>query len=234
MPQRFSIIPVLDLKAGRVVHARAGERAQYRPIETPLAATSAPEDVLAGLRRLKDFRRIYIADLDAIEGGAGHRAAIEGLLRDFADLEIWLDGGFATPEAASAASANRIRPVLGSESLAVPAEALTRLAAARGLLSLDYRGDDFQGPPALEREPALWPRDVIVMTLARVGTGRGPDLERLAHIKSLAGARQVWAAGGVRGVEDLERLAAMGIAGALVATALHDGRLPLAALAAFD
>jgi HisA/HisF family protein len=236
MPEGFAIIPVLDLKAGRVVHARAGERAHYRPIQTPLAATSAPVDVLAGLRSLAPFRRIYIADLDAIEGSGGHGAAVEALAQAYADLEIWLDGGFASLEAALAAGAERIVPVLGSESLAgeaAIAAAVAGAGAAHCVLSLDYRGEDFLGPEALEREPASWPLDVIVMTLARVGTGQGPDLDRLARVKAAAGRRRVWAAGGVRGIEDIEQLAAMGLAGALVATALHDGRLPRAAVAAY-
>jgi phosphoribosylformimino-5-aminoimidazole carboxamide ribotide isomerase len=64
-----------------------------------------------------------------------------------------------------------------------------------------------------------------------VGTDLGPDFERLAAIKARAGNRPIWAAGGVRGSQDLERLAAMGLAGALVASALHDGRLAPEALA---
>jgi phosphoribosylformimino-5-aminoimidazole carboxamide ribotide isomerase len=237
MPLPFSIVPVMDLKGGSVVHARAGERASYRPIETPLSPSAAPADVLTGLRSLKTFRRLYIADLDAIEGKGDHGDAIAALLERFPDLEIWLDAGFASAEAAAASAGPRLRPVLGSESIAADAataKSFARLAEKSCPLSLDYRGDRFLGPTALERTPALWPPDVIVMTLARVGTGQGPDRERLARVQALAGPRRVWAAGGVRGVEDLERLAAMGVAGALVATALHDGRLPRAALAAFD
>ena len=73
--------------------------------------------------------------------------------------------------------------------------------------------------------PSLWPRRVIVMTLGAVGGGLGPDLDRLRTILELAGDRQVFAAGGVRDSTDLEALAALGCAGVLVASALHDGRL---------
>lgn len=230
MPKRFSLIPVLDLKAGQTVHARAGDRARYLPIKTPLATSSAPEAVLAGLLALAPFRRIYIADLDAIEGTGSNRAAITALAAARPELEIWLDAGPST------AAGERIVPVIGSESLADAADLAPRLAEREGpppVLSLDYRGERFIGPAALERKPELWPENVIVMTLARVGTSSGPDLERLAGIKALAGGRAVWAAGGVRGDEDLERLAAMALAGVLLATALHDGRLTRAALAEF-
>jgi phosphoribosylformimino-5-aminoimidazole carboxamide ribotide isomerase len=36
---------------------------------------------------------------------------------------------------------------------------------------------------------------------------------------------RIFAAGGVRGPADLDALAAVGVVGALVATAIHDGRL---------
>jgi phosphoribosylformimino-5-aminoimidazole carboxamide ribotide isomerase len=41
----------------------------------------------------------------------------------------------------------------------------------------------------------------------------------------MAAGRRIYAAGGVRDAADLAALARAGIAGALVATALHDGRL---------
>ncbi len=72
------------------------------------------------------------------------------------------------------------------------------------------------------------------MTLARIGAGEGPDWARLALIRDQAGPeREVYAAGGVRDAADLERLAAEGIAGVLVASALHGGKLPPPLLARF-
>jgi phosphoribosylformimino-5-aminoimidazole carboxamide ribotide isomerase len=236
MPARFSVIPVLDLKAGHVVHARAGDRANYRPIRTPLSPTSAPADVLDGLLALAPFRRIYVADLDAIERTGDHRSTVVVLIDRHQALDVWLDAGFAAADTAIAVAGMHVIPVLGSESLAhdaIVAETTAALGERGCVLSLDYREHRFAGPPMLECAPALWPQNVIVMTLARVGTGAGPDFDRLAAIKSVAGARRVWAAGGVRGPADLEALARLGLAGALVATALHDGRLTREILGAF-
>ena len=64
--------PVIDLKGGHVVRAFRGERASYAPIVTPLAASSAPQEVVAGFLRLHDFDTIYVADLDAIERRGDH------------------------------------------------------------------------------------------------------------------------------------------------------------------
>jgi phosphoribosylformimino-5-aminoimidazole carboxamide ribotide isomerase len=230
----FAIVPVLDLKGGQVVHARAGERAHYQPIRTPLAAGSEPRAVLEGLLSLAPFRRVYIADLDAIEGQGDHCAVVAKLARRYPDVEFWLDGGFAGATAAVAACGERVAPVLGSESLpdgAALSDAVSRLGRSNCVLSLDYRGERFVGPAAVETSTALWPDQVIAMTLSRVGSGAGPDIARLAALRQRAGTRQIFAAGGVRDAGDIERLAALGVAGALVASALHDGRLTRAALA---
>ena len=232
----FSIIPVLDLKHGKVVRARAGDRANYQPIVTPLSATSEAADVLRGLTGLARFKTVYIADLDAITSEGGHGAVLAALAVAAPDIEFWIDGGFASVEAARAALPAGMIPVFGSESLGgvEEFEAARKNFGAGGLvLSLDYRAGGFMGPQEIEDRAELWPSRVILMTLDRVGTGAGPDLEALAALLERAGGRAVFAAGGVRGEDDLARLRAIGVAGVLVATALHDGRLSPAAVARF-
>ncbi|WP_181702749.1 HisA/HisF-related TIM barrel protein [Chthonobacter albigriseus] len=216
------VIPVLDLKHGLVVRARAGDRAAYAPIVTPLSPTSELLDVAAGLMSVARFDALYIADLDAIEGRRGNLAAIAALAKRWPDVEIWLDDGLREASGlAERLAIPGLRPVIGTESQ--EDAAVLRAVGARGVLSLDFKGETYAGPPTL-LDPACWPEDVIVMTLGRVGTGGGPDLNRLRDIQG-AGARRVFAAGGVRGPADLETLKAMGVAGALVATALHAGTL---------
>jgi len=231
----FAIIPVLDLKHGKVVRARAGDRANYQPIVTPLSPTSEAVDVLRGLRSLAPFSTVYVADLDAIAGEGGHAAVLHELMAAMPDVEFWLDSGFATAAAAHAALPARVIPVFGSESLVSVDElvAANRLGEGQLVLSLDYRGGGFMGPIEIERHPDLWPSRVILMTLDRVGTGAGPDVDALAALRRRACGRAVFAAGGVRGEDDLARPQEIGVAGVLVATALHDGRLPAAALARF-
>jgi len=241
----FRLVPVLDLMGGAVVAAKGGDRANYRPIETPLATGSAPADVLAGLLRLHPFETIYIADLDAIAGRGDHHAVIAALAARFPNLSFWIDAGFAdASRAGSALAIPGACAVLGSESLqargidgprAIGAPTCSA-PMARGpgpghgeedrlLLSLDFRGGAFLGPPDLLAQPEFWPSRVIVMTLARVGSGEGPDFERLDGILARAGERDIYAAGGVRGPEDIAALRRRGVAGALVSTALHSGAL---------
>jgi phosphoribosylformimino-5-aminoimidazole carboxamide ribotide isomerase len=192
--------------------------------------------VIEGLLSVAPFRRIYVADLDAIERRGDHRAVIADLARRHPGIEFWVDGGTATAAQAVAVADDGLMPVLGSESLAdlaALAAAVARLGREGCVLSLDYRGEKFVGPVELETQPRLWPSRLIVMTLSRVGGSAGPDFARLAATKERVGAQALFAAGGVRDRADLDALASMGIAGVLVASALHDGRLTPASLVGF-
>ena len=222
----MEIIPVLDLKGGTVVRARMGQRDRYAPIVTPLAATSDPLDVARGVLALYPFATLYIADLDAIAGKGDNSAALRRIRREHPGVSLWVDNGIADAGAAARwLAADLGSLVLGSETQADPALIRARAADDRIILSLDFRGDAFQGPAAILDAPSAWPARVIVMTLARVGSGAGPDVDRLAAVRALASGRRIYAAGGVRDGADLTALAGGGIAGALVATSLHDGRL---------
>ncbi len=227
----MQVIPVLDLMGGVVVRARRGDRASYRPIETPLAEGAAPAAVAKGLLAVHPFPVVYLADLDGIMQGRPDAEAVDAIAAALPGTTLWVDNGLADQDAAAAFLAPRpsVRLVVGSETQRDPE--LARRLGARAVLSLDFRGDTYVGPAALIESPDHWPADVIVMTLARVGAGEGPDVDRLRAIKARAGAsRRVYAAGGVRDEADLLALKAAGIAGALVATALHDGSLAAPAL----
>ncbi|MEJ0050786.1 MAG: HisA/HisF-related TIM barrel protein [Methylovirgula sp.] len=222
----MDIIPVIDLKGGTVVRARAGARAHYAPIETPLAPTSRPRDIVAGFLTLHPFRKIYIADLDAITGVGDHATIVAELEDAFPEIEFWVDSGIATEtQAANWIDQHRGALVIGSESLDESATRPQLRAESRRVLSLDFRGDVFQGPARLAADTSLWPQRIIVMTLAKVGTGSGPDFQRLGEIRAQAPKHEIYAAGGIRDGNDLRALAMAGTAGALVATALHDGKI---------
>ena len=89
----MEVIPVIDLKGGAVVRAHLGRRDSYAPIETPLASTSAPADVVAGLLALHPFRAIYAADLDAIERRGDHGDDFARAWRRLSRDSFWVDRG---------------------------------------------------------------------------------------------------------------------------------------------
>ncbi len=222
----MQIIPVIDLMKGGVVRAVAGQRENYQPLKSRLCASTAPDEIVSGFLRLFPFPIIYIADLDAILRRGDNFDIVQRLVAAFPAMEFWLDAGanVQTPISSNLAFSN-ISAVVGSETLSTVASPPDLSAQPRTILSLDFRGPQFLGPPVLLAQPQLWPQRIIVMTLARVGVGEGPDVGALATIKAKAGKREIFAAGGVRGASDVSLLETMGMTGALVASALHDGRL---------
>lgn len=207
---------------GHVVRARRGERHLYRPLRCRLCDDSDPFAVLEALRAMYPFSSVYVADLDAIQGHGDHGVLIHKLCTCYPSITFWVDQGplrYPGPW----------RNVLGSESLS---EIMPLCRKARGqapLLSLDFRGSQFQGPPELWRRKDLWPRDIIVMQLRRVGSGLGPDLPLLHRLRTSMGRRagtmRLYAAGGVRDLADLGRLRRTGAAGVLLAGVLYDAVL---------
>ena len=168
----MDLIPVIDVKHGLVVRAERGRRADYRPLETPLAAGSDPVAVARGLLSLFPFRTLYIADLDGIEGRGTNSDLVERLIEALPGVALWIDDGSLDTRRRGVVT------VVGSESV----RSADALAPLRGLppngfvLSLDFTGSEFAGPAALIEDTTLWPERIIVMTLARVGSGEGPDL----------------------------------------------------------
>jgi phosphoribosylformimino-5-aminoimidazole carboxamide ribotide isomerase len=203
-----------------------GDRASYRLLESPLSPTSDAVDVVRGLLGVFPFPILYVADLDAIQGSGNNCQTLRRIRAMFPPLRMWVDNGVADASALHAlVGADLGTPVIGSESQRDGKLIAQHRDSLRIVLSLDFRGDGFQGPQEILAEPALWPQRVIVMTLARVGSGAGPDLARLAAIRSIADHREIYAAGGVRNAADLKALKETGVAGALIATALHERQI---------
>jgi len=70
---------------------------------------------------------------------------------------------------------------------------------------------------------------VIVLELDKVGTKSGIDLEFLACAVADS-EHDIICGGGVRSCEDVDKLAEIGVKGALVATAIHDRSIPVSSL----
>lgn len=222
----MEVIPVMDLRAGRVVRACGGDRSRYRPLRSPLCADADPHTLLASLTALHPFRRVYVADLDAITGGGDNAELIVQLAVRYPAVELWVDAGARAPPSPAV---GHLRAVYGSETAAA-VDAFAALGPgerAGAVVSLDYRHGTLLGARLLERleaEPGPQPA-VIVMDLDRVGSGAGPRLRRLRAMRARLPRAPLYAAGGVRGIGDLQALAEVGVVGVLVASALHDGSL---------
>jgi phosphoribosylformimino-5-aminoimidazole carboxamide ribotide isomerase len=239
------VIPVLDLMAGRAVWARGGDRTGYAPLRSALLPETGDAVALAQVyRQTLGCEECYVADLDAIRGASPQHA----LLRRLAAVGSLLlaDVGVTSPAQAGyvlAAGADRI--VVGLETL-LSFEALAEIVQLHGpdrvVFSLDLRAGEpvvrpgsphRLGPLALVGEAVrAGVRAVIVLDLARVGSGEGVDLALGADIRRTHPGLELLVGGGMASARDLADAAAAGFDGALVASALHDGQLDAAGLEA--
>ena len=228
----MQIVPVIDLKCGQVVRGVRGQRDDYRPIESSLCQSSDPLVVAAALLEYAAADVLYVADLDALAGGAAQIACVEAVLARHPALEVWLDAGFRSLADFVAVRRRlggfgaRLVPVFASESLADAAAMHEALAdPAQCILSLDRHGHRVLDPAGCWQNPGLWPQRVIVMLLERVGSYDGPALDALADIHRRAPQASLIGAGGIRDEGDLMRAAAAGATAWLTASALHDRRI---------
>ena len=241
----MEIIPVLDLARGVAVHARAGDRAAYQPVRSVLLPDGAgdPVALIRAFRERLGAGRCYLADLDAITGGAVQSA----VLRRLAVLEgasagpLLVDAGAHSPDRAlELLSCGASEVVVGLETLRAFADleaVIDSIGTSRVVFSLDLRmggaivdsgvgsAGDFTADPlglaaqAIEAGATC----LLVLDLGRVGTGRGVDLGLLEQLRRRFPRVRLLAGGGVGGRRDLERMRDAGCDGALVASALHDG-----------
>jgi len=217
-----------------VVHARRGRRDDYQPLCSKLCRSCQPTDVIAGLLRLHTFSTLYIADLDAIQGLGDQSSVVEKLHDQFPGLDIWIDPGIDTRTRYQQWQQRALgSTVVGSETLSNTELLQNTLAADTDtVLSLDFNADRLLGPADLLERPEHWPVRVIVMCLDRVGSNEGPDTGRMQQLRRKSPRSELFAAGGIRDLDDLLNLRQLGVAGVLLASALHDGRIGAAQIAA--
>lgn len=237
------VIPVIDLMNGQVVRGIAGRREEYRPIQSQIAADARPLTVARAQVEHFGFDTVYVADLDAIMHGRPDVRAWSEIAG--AGLKLWLDAGVGNSDFAwrivdqIALAEIDVQLVVGLESLESEEEFFSigeMYGYVPPIFSLDLR----DGKP-LVKNPAwasltpleiallagsMGAREMIVLDLADVGVGGGTrTLDLCRQITAATETQTLIAGGGVRGIDDLKALSDAGCQGALVASALHDGRL---------
>lgn len=235
------ILGVVDLRAGRAVHALGGFRNRYQPVATcagvpidgdPIALAATYRDVLG-------VQEIYVADIDAISGEEPQDGIVDALVG--LDVPIWLDAGISTWQRAQEVINRGIaRVVVGLETL--PSfEALDVICISVGGHRVAFSLDMKNGMPVLAPGSALRATGttpaplaaraarsgagaIIALDLARVGLGGGVDLDLIRAVKQAAPEVMLLAGGGVRGEDDLPGLSEAGADGILAATMLHQAK----------
>jgi phosphoribosylformimino-5-aminoimidazole carboxamide ribotide isomerase len=230
------LIPVIDLRGGLAVHAVSGEREQYRPVKSVLAESANPLAIARAFRERLGLSELYIADLDAIQGHGNHRPLISTLAKQ-ERMRLLIDAGAADLLGVlDIIATGSHRAIIGSETLA-SWEALrsivSEIPAEHLIFSLDMRDGQILARSselaalsplqALEEVRHIGLQEVILLELTRVGTGTGVNRELIIRARQRFPDLLLLAGGGIRDARDLDELAALGVRGVLVATALHRG-----------
>ena len=247
------VIPVIDLMNGVVVRGVAGRRQEYRPIRSKLVADSQPRAAARVFAEHFGFDTAYVADLDAIQFRGDAPPYFTACYERIAacGLALWLDAGVGTAAAAQhllaavEPLAMDVQFVIGLESLVSHlelAQIVAVLGRQRTMFCIDLEEGNLRtqigrwaGADAVEigfLAMAHGLSRLIVLDLADVGMNGGTrTLELCRRIRHTFGsAVELTAGGGVRGGKDLLALEDAGCDAALVASALHDGRLTRAEL----
>ncbi len=219
---------VLDIFNGAVVHAVRGERSRYEAVEkySKIVSTSDPTRILREIRP----KEVYIADLNRLTGSGENLAVIDEISRlakTMADIGISNANDLAHLPSA-------VTPILGTET--APLKQMEVLSLQRNaIVSIDMKSKKVlaHDPDLAASAPLqvlchlndLSLEAVILLELDRVGTFAGLDSEFLEKAAS-SSEHPLILGGGVKGVEDLQTLEDLGFAGALVATAVHNGTIP--------
>jgi phosphoribosylformimino-5-aminoimidazole carboxamide ribotide isomerase len=215
----MELILAMDLKGGQVVHGKSGERNTYKPLDWGCSPTAEP----AGFLRAIMPKNIYIADLDRIEGGGSHDRLVAECARQVS--ACYIDRGCRSPE--DLLNGYHLTNIVGTET---GGEDLSVYGG--GFLSLDMKNGRIipsgRDPVDLLRQANGWKfRGCILLNISGVGTESGLDPGILETLRSVYHRRLFWG-GGIASAADLEALCAAGFDGAIIATALHHRKIPLA------
>jgi phosphoribosylformimino-5-aminoimidazole carboxamide ribotide isomerase len=226
----MQVIPAIDLRGGCCVRLRQGDYDQETIFGDDPAAMAAHWEA-------EGATRIHLVDLDGAKAGrpvnvdaVGAILArvkvpcqLGGGIRDEATIATWLEAGLE-------------RVIVGTQALKDPTwfRAMALNYPGRLILGLDARDgrvatggwldvSSVVATTLAEQFDDLPLAGVVYTDIARDGMLSGPNL---AATEALAVRLKtpVIASGGVGTLEDLERLAALPIAGCIVGRALYDGR----------
>ncbi len=230
----MQIWPAIDLRGGKCVRLQQGDYNRE---------TVFGDDPAEMAQRWVDdgAQFLHLVDLDAArDGQLANRQAVSAILkfisipcelgggiRDEATIRSWLDAGLS-------------RLVVGTKALKEPEwfQRMCALFPGKLALGLDARDGYVATDGWLEtsrvratdlaRQFSHLPLVSIVYTdIARDGMLSGPNFDGVAEMKA-AVAVPVIASGGVTTVDDIRRLARIGVAGCIVGRTLYDGKLTVA------
>lgn len=230
----FSVIPAVDLKAGRCVRLLQG-RAD--------AETVFSDDPVAMARRWESegAPRLHVVDLDGAFGGGPAQTAIVRDIARSVSIPVEVGGGLRAADHIEAVlDAGARWAIIGTRAALDPAflrevchrfedRIIVGVDASDGRVAVDGWTRVLElDAVALAREAAAEGACTIIYTdIARDGTQSGPNVWSTGAVARAAGV-PVFASGGVGSLDDIRQLAGIpGVEGVIVGRALYTGAVSL-------
>jgi phosphoribosylformimino-5-aminoimidazole carboxamide ribotide isomerase len=232
----MEVIPAIDLRGGKCVRLRQGDYDKETVFDADPVAV-AQRWVEAGATRL------HVVDLDgARDGMRANAGAVEAIVKS-AGLPVQLGGGIRTVRDARYLLGLGVdRVIFGTAAIEAPDEvaaATAELPAERVLVSVDAR-DGFVQTRGWTKTTGRRAAD-LMLEMAELGvrrfmytdTGRDGTLSHpnfAAIEKLISDVRYpIVMAGGIAAIEDLRRLAGLGVEAVVTGLAIYTGALDLRA-----
>ncbi len=226
---------MMDLLDGVVVHAKRGERAKYMPVHLSSSVVSSSEP----LRVIEAVNpsEVYIADLNRLMGTGTCIESLRAIRSRYRDIRIALDYGIKSPSDMEEIACVADSIILGTETASLElihdTAANYPITVSIDLFHRKVRASDVRmkiEPLRLIEELDGYPvESIIILELDRVGTNSGVDTDFIARCVEHS-SHDILCGGGVRNYEDIYKLEAIGVKGALVATAVHEGAITVSGL----
>ncbi len=218
----------------------------YAPVASPFGLGNNPVELARAIRDALGPDTFYVADLDAIVAGVPQFQLLERLAD--AGLTTWVDAGIRSPVDAESLRSSGVSRIIAASETVSGHDCLAGIAAKLGqeclIFGLDLRDGiplrasesrwDASEPMGLvEGAVALGIKRVLILDIARVGTGQGVGTGSLIEaIASRFPDLEIAVGGGLSDLHELRALAHRGVSSALVGSAILDGRIGPAELLA--
>ncbi len=236
MGDYLELLPAVDIAGGQAVQLVQGVAGSEKRFGDPVEAARRWQDAGA--------EWIHLVDLDAAFG-RGHNRALQAEIVGTLDIDVEMSGGIRDDESLAAAMATGCRRVnLGTAALERPEWCAAAIAeyGDRVAVGLDVRGGNTLAArgwtrdggdlyEVLARLDAEGCARYVVTDVDKDGMLQGPNLQLLRDVCA-ATDRPVVASGGITELDDLralQHLVAEGVEGAIIGTALYEGRFTLEA-----
>jgi len=222
------IIPVMDLKNGEAVSGKSGMRETYKPLKTIFSQSSDAVKIAKSLKAA-GAKRMYIADLDSIEGEGSNLKIVKEVNEI---IPVMLDAG--------ADNVQRVEKLLKfADKVIIATETLKTLKSLDEIfesfkrdelvLSIDIKNNELLArnmetdlDVMINKIKDLKPNEIILLDISRVGTEKGVDNSLINKFEAFKSS--IIMGGGIL-EGDIEELSSKGVHKFLVGSALHAGRI---------